>query len=275
MRWAIVAKTNIPSVNEHVAEAIEYLQQNPDNEIFLHQEIAQHLRKAGGASYQELHTMADVFLVVGGDGTVLTVQQYTDKPVLAINGGTLGFLSVGDVTNTRAYLERFEKGDYWIEERVKMQVNYDGQEQPVAINEIALLSSQPASLLKLDISINKQQTPTFRGDGVIVATSTGSTGYAMSAGGPILHPLEKSLVVVPICPFHLTARPWLVPSYNEIHIEVEERYSRTEPAVLVIDGYHRITIEQGKTVTVTRSKQNANYIRFEHDFYERVSTMLR
>ncbi|MBQ3684193.1 MAG: NAD(+)/NADH kinase, partial [Methanomicrobium sp.] len=146
------------------------------------------ISKAAISDISELS--ADIAVVIGGDGTVLhTVRQLRKQiPIVGINRGHVGFLTELDPDEAKSYIEKIEEGRYFIEERMRLHVLVDGEYAGDALNEAVIATSRPAKILHFIINIDGVPAERFRADGIIVSTPTGSTGYAMSAGGPIVDP---------------------------------------------------------------------------------------
>ncbi|MEK6986007.1 MAG: inositol monophosphatase family protein [Candidatus Thermoplasmatota archaeon] len=274
LTWALVAKAGIPHVR---AEALRLR----DLLVARGQTVLQEtdLAKATGAkrhTLAELDQAADLFLTVGGDGTILMTQAVTDKPVFGVNAGAIGFLAEVEPAQAEAALDQIVRGDYRIEERDKLSAWLDGKPLVDATNEVTIQTSRIAKLIRFRITVSGEVLDTLRGDGLIISTATGSTGYAMSVGGPLVHPLVHGTVLAPIAPFRLSARPWVVPFESVIEVTLEDRESQsgTGQARVVVDGQHGFDIEPGQTVRVGPALRKARFIRLGAGFYERVRSKL-
>ncbi|MBQ9450355.1 MAG: NAD(+)/NADH kinase [Bacteroidales bacterium] len=178
----------------------------------------------------------DVLLSLGGDGTFLSAASLAvpaGVPVLGVNFGRLGFLSESDPD---AILEAFRSGDYSVEERELLQVCCDalpaGEARSFALNEMSV-SRVGASMLGVDVEVDGAALPTYWADGLLVATSSGSTAYSLSVGGPICLPETKVFIVAPISPHNLNVRPLIVPESSRLKITLRSREDR---AVLTMDN---------------------------------------
>ena len=156
----------------------------------------------------------DFVFAIGGDGTMLRVTRFYAKystPVMGVNMGRLGFLSLIAPKDIRDLAEIMEKNDYEIQERIMLKSGND-----LALNDIVIKGHSPNRMAKFNLYINDKFVSDYIADGLIIATPTGSTAYGLSAGGPILYPELDCLTVVPICPHSMTARPLVIPSSEKI-----------------------------------------------------------
>lgn len=207
---------------------------------------------------------ADLFIVVGGDGSLLQASHLGAKyqiPVLGINRGHLGFLT--DIhPNELSHIEAILKGDYQQESRFLLEgeVSLDPKKilTGVALNEVALLPSAAASMIEFDVWINDQFVCHQRADGMIIATPTGSTAYALSGGGPILHPSMDAIVLVPMFPHTLSSRPIVVPGNSKICIQISEK--NTSFPHLSYDGQERQTITTGGQLIIRKHPKTLQLI---------------
>jgi len=186
-------------------------------------------------SYKELNSSFDMMISIGGDGTILraaTLVRNSGIPILGINAGRLGFLASVQKENIEAFLKFVLDRNYTISKRtllsVKSSPNTDGiKDLNFAMNEISVSRKDSTSMITIETYLNGEYLNSYWADGLIIATPTGSTGYSMSCGGPILTPDVKSLVITPIAPHNLNARPLVIPDNTEIKLKVsgrEEQY---------------------------------------------------
>ncbi|MEL4304734.1 NAD(+)/NADH kinase [Methanococcoides sp. LMO-2] len=216
----------------------------------------------------------ELLISVGGDGTVLrTIARMDDPlPILGINMGTLGFLvDVNPADAIKAIGEALQGFKYT--ERSRLNVKLNGERIPPATNEVVLTTARPAKILTFRITIDDREVEDVRADGVVIATPTGSTAYAMSAGGPIIDPNVNATLIVPLAPFKLSSRPWVVPAESLIKVEM---IIPEKEAALVVDGQYTHTIQENDVVTLTRSNFPARFVETSASgFYERVQSKLR
>lgn len=219
-------------------------------EVILDEEIADKLKKQG-MKIEEMDV--DFLLCIGGDGTILRALHSLKSPipVLGINMGAIGFLTEvqpeNAVSTLTALLEGFE-----VEKRERLSVKIKGEREkmPYAMNEVVVITPKPGKMLQFAIFVDDDELERLRADGVIFATSTGSTAYAMSAGGPIVDPEVNAAIIVPIAPFKLSARPTVVDINREISLDL----MGIKDAELVIDGQFYRAVGKEDRISITRGE---------------------
>lgn len=198
---------------------------------------------------------ADFAISLGGDGTFLeAARRVGDKgiPVLGINMGRLGFLSDYQSEDVASAIEQIYNKEYRIEERSVLQVEDDRksiQGFPYALNEVAILKHDISSMISIDVEVNGEFLTTYQADGLIINTSTGSTGYALSVGGPIMWPGTNIMGVIPVAPHSLTVRPTVISSDSVVTMRVR---SRSHNFLLSIDGRSEST-QENTVITVSKA----------------------
>ncbi len=214
---------------------------------------------------KRFQTEADLIVVLGGDGTMISTARLTgdrEIVVLGINYGSLGYLTEFRIEEMFDALEKILEGDYEIEGRVMLDVEHsrDGEtlETGRVLNDVVINKSALARIIEIEVNLNGQFVNEFRADGLIVATPTGSTAYSLSAGGPILYPSMNALVLTPICPFKLTNRPIVVPDNYLIEINLK---NENQGVVLTLDGQIGYQMKTGDTISIRKSKINFNLIK--------------
>ncbi len=215
----------------------------------------------------------ELIISIGGDGTVLrNISKMEDPlPILGINMGNLGFLVDVAPENAIEAIEDVLEG-FIYDEKARISVSFNDKTLPPATNEVVLITARPAKILTFKISVDDSQIEELRADGVVFATPTGSTAYAMSAGGPIIDPRVKASLIVPLAPFKLSARPWVIPADSKITIEM---IIPEKEAVIVIDGQHSYDIKEHDVVTLTNAKNPARFVSSSiNGFYEKVQSKL-
>jgi NAD+ kinase len=187
------------------------------------------------SSHTELDSSFDILLSIGGDGTILraaTLVRDSGIPILGINAGRLGFLASVQKDNIEEFLQLVIEKKYTISERTLISVNGDTDipdlaDLNFAMNEISVSRKDTTSMITIETSLNGEYLTSYWADGLIISTPTGSTGYSLSCGGPVLTPDVKGLVITPIAPHNLNARPLVIPDDTEIRLKVsgrEEQY---------------------------------------------------
>ncbi len=228
---------------------------------------------------REMAGRIDIIFVLGGDGTFLNVARFfagQEIPLLGFNLGRMGFLTEMDSGNLNNILENLLQDKYYIEERMMLEgtVYRDGKKitRVVGLNDIVVSKGAFARVIELTLYISGEIITTYPGDGMVVATPTGSTAYSLSAGGPIISPSVKSLVVTPICPHTLYARSLVVQHDDIIEIEVERADRRI---MLTVDGQEGIRLGVGDIVRLTGAREKTYLVRFEGStFYQILRTRL-
>jgi NAD+ kinase len=215
---------------------------------------------------------ADLVLVIGGDGTILRTIQGMPRPlpVLGINWGEVGFLADLEPSEAPAFLRTLPDG-FSVEERMRIALGAGTSPLGVALNEALIVTTRPAKMLRFSILVDGIMAEQFRADGLLISTPTGSTAYAMSAGGPIVDPRIQGFLLVPLAPYMLSSRPHLISDSRNLEIRLES----SKPAHLVIDGQQTIDLGTSTTLRVTRSEHPARFVDVKRNFFEKVERKLR
>ena len=245
----------------------------PKAQVLVDLDVSEQIGLEGTPVEEMERQKVDFIVSVGGDGTILrTIHKMRDPvPILGINMGTLGFLVDVEPKDACETLERLLFG-FEVDERSRLEVLLNDGCLPPATNEVVLMTASPAKMIEFEIIVDGALMEDFRADGVIIATSTGSTAYAMSAGGPIVDPRVDAIVLVPMAPFKLSSRPWVIP--GESKIEVKLRLPGKE-ALVVVDGQSTTTISQNDSVVIRKAETPARFVKVGRDgFYEKVKSKL-
>lgn len=217
----------------------------------------------------------DLVICLGGDGSVLRTSHRvfaSGTPILGVNLGRLGFLTELDGSEVRDRLQDVLSGGGTIEERAMLRADVRADGHFHGLNEAVVGRATLSRAIQLAVDVGGTRIADYRCDGVIVATATGSTAYALSVGGPILYPESSDLIIVPVAP-HLSAQhPVLVPRGEAVHITLEPG----QQAVLSVDGQADFELNEGDSVQVNLSEHKARFLRFKprSDFYERMAAQL-
>lgn len=222
----------------------------------------------------------DVLVVLGGDGTFLRGVRLVEShgtPILGVDLGTLGFLSEVTAGEVLDALSRFFSGRYRIEDRVMLRVTLrrEGEaiEERVGLNEGVVNKGVGSKLLEFSVFADESQVATYGADGLVVATPTGSTAYALSAGGPIMAPDVPAFVLTPICPHSLTIRPMVISQQRCVRVLIR---SCVEGAVLSVDGQVGVPIRPDDEVHFQVADRPARMVKFEgSDFFDRLRQKLQ
>jgi NAD+ kinase len=239
-RVGIVSKPKKTEIREVVPPLIAWLRERAI-EVFIDKETASIVESpARPASRNEMAGMVDLLVVLGGDGTLLATARALNRkpvPILAVNLGGLGFLTV--ITRDEVYpaLESVLAGQSQIERRVQIEGELVRADEVIssflALNDVVLNKGAIARILDFDVLVDGRLISTYKADGLIVSTPTGSTAYSLAAGGPIVAPTVSAFIVTPICAHTLTHRPLVLPDTAQIEISVK---SQREAAYLTVDG---------------------------------------
>ncbi|WP_342466897.1 NAD(+)/NADH kinase [Sporomusa sphaeroides] len=219
-------------------------------------------------------------ITLGGDGTLLNTAREIAPfgiPVCGVNMGNLGFLTEIELPDLSTALERLVKGDYYIEERLMLDAVVIRDGSPIyispALNDIVIAKGGFSRMIKLKLYIDEELTADYPADGLIIATSTGSTGYSLSSGGPIVNPKLKVIVITPICPHTLHSRALVISEREEIKVRMQATH---DDIVLTVDGQSVYSLLPNDTVVVRRSPFRARFIKFTgKSYYETLRTKLR
>jgi NAD+ kinase len=275
----IVAKRNQPKALALARRLSKWLRRRRRS-VLLDAEVATALRLSGGVSKQEMMTRADLVVVLGGDGTLLSVARHSGArrvPVLGVNLGGLGFLT--DVRPEEVFtgLERVLAGQYRLERRAMLDAATIRAGKVLrrfqALNDVVINKGALARILDLETSVDGVPLCTYKADGLILATPSGSTAYSLSAGGAIVEPSVGVVLLSPICPHTLTQRPIVLPERSHVRVTVR---SPDEDVVLTVDGQEGMKLENHDVVEVRSSKRRVLLVRSPaHSFFERLRTKLR
>ena len=237
-------------------------------------EIATHI-EAEPVSREDLAERADFVVVLGGDGTLLGVARLTaaqGTPILGVNLGGLGFLTEVTIEESMEALDRVLKGDYEVDRRITLDIvvhrasrDLRRMDRFVAVNDVVLNRGPLGKMLQLDVRANGEHFCSYRADGLIVATPTGSTAYALSAGGPIVFPTLGAVVLAPICPHTLSNRPVVLPDSFEIEIAVKVS---DHDATLTVDGQESSMVGSEDAIRIRRGGHGVSLVRSQHGYFE-------
>ena len=219
--------------------------------------------------HDHLVKKVDIIIVFGGDGTLLNAaRKYLNYeiPILGINMGNVGFLTDISVDNFEKTIKKVLEGSYKIEERNLVSIKF-GDSHLFGLNEVVIHSGSYAQLMRYRLNVNSRVVYEQRSDGLIVATPTGSTAYALSAGGPIIHPSLDVWTILPMLPQSLSSRPFIISS-NE-HVEVKLFEGPNESAKICVDGQDDIDISYGEKISIFKMEKTLKLVHPEdNDFFE-------
>ena len=224
-----------------------------------------------GIPFETLCARSDFLVSLGGDGTLLSLVRRSyawHKPVVGINAGNLGFLADVTIEEVESFLEQLFDGRYRIDRRLiisgHIRKSSGAKIEFFALNDVVISSPIPSKMVIVNASIEGERFNTYRGDGLIISTPTGSTAYNLAAGGPVVYPLTRAFILTPVLAHSLTnQRPLVVPADFAIELDTE-KYE----AIATIDGQERYEIEEGDRVFITVAKEDAKLLhRQERNYF--------
>ena len=268
---AIISRPGRPQVAEIMPDLLNWFAEH-DYRVIVDEQTGRHFSGAQVVPRSQMGTHPlDLVIVLGGDGTLLSAARVTaalDVPLLGVNLGSLGFLTEVPLQSLYAMLDAIAQGKAAIEHRTLMQVEMLRDSivrgSYLVFNDAVVNKTPLARLNTYDLYVDKAFVSSYRADGMIVATPTGSTAYSLSAGGPVLMPSVKALVITPVAPHSLTHRPLVVPDSVEIEILLR---SEEEVAYLSLDGQPGLDLRDGDRVRCRRSEHQVNLFRTGTDFF--------
>lgn len=207
---------------------------------------------AESCTKKEMAARADLIISLGGDGTLLNIAPLVERagvPILGVNMGGLGFITEVAVSELEEILAKTLEGDYQVEKRMTLEIKVTGKKRRVhrfrVLNDAVITKGARSRIIDLETYVGDDYLCTYRADGLIIATPTGSTAYSLAAAGPILEPTLGAIVLAPICPHTLTNRPIVVPSNEPIRVTLR---SFGDTVILIPDGQQGIRLNNGDKV---------------------------
>ena len=277
-RIGIICKAGITKPAETLKELLPWLRQK-GCETFVDTETASTLN-IDGFPRSEIPSLSEIIIVLGGDGTMLsTCRLVADKgvPVLGINIGGLGFITEVQLDKLYETMEKVLSGECPIEERLMLtaQVRRLGEliAEYIVLNEVVINKAALARIIDLETYVNQNYVTTFKADGLIISTPTGSTAYSLSAGGPILYPTLDNIIITPICSHTLTNRAMVLPGDSIIKVILR---SPTERVYLTMDGQVGFSVMQNDVIEVSKAPFKTRLlIPCDRDYFHILRTKLK
>ena len=259
----IVVKPNKPEAVEVTKNLLDWLGHR-SIEVFIETDIAAMIHRENGRERGEIPSLVDMIIILGGDGTLLSAARAIgdmEVPILGVNLGGLGFLTAITLNELYPVLEKVIRGEYTTSDRTTLDVNvyHKGEKKDgyKVLNDIVINKGALARIIDLETSVDGKYVTTFKADGLIISTPTGSTGYSLSAGGPIVHPLLRSVIITPICSHTLTNRPLILP--DDITIKVT-LISKNENVYLTFDGQVGLAFDPESILEIKKSENFVHLI---------------
>lgn len=237
--------------------------------VFVSDDVAEAIKGTKpGYTREEAARKGDVLVAMGGDGTLLEAVRLLngkDIPILGVNAGGLGFLTKVTLAELYPILKKILKGKFELEERAMLKISLSSTgETFLALNDAVITRGAFSRILRLRLFIERELANVYLSDGLIVATPTGSTAHSLSAGGPIVYPDLKAIILSPICPHTMTNRPLIIPGDKEIMVEIDKTKAEVS---LTIDGQVWINLTPGDKIGIKMAKKRARLIANPRESY--------
>jgi NAD+ kinase len=233
-------------------------------EVILESEIAKKMAEPEGVDREEIGSRIDMVVAFGGDGTLLMAARSVRKfnvPILGINLGAFGYLTVFNLNEMIEALEMIYRGDYRTEKRMMLDVLMHGggktQVDYSVLNDVVINRGNLSRMVDLEVIVDDRYLTTYKADGLIISTPTGSTAYSLSAGGPIVFPVLDSIIINPICPHTLTNRPVMLPESASIRVVL---WTKGVGATVTLDGQLSFDLRSGDSIVIRKSKYVTNLV---------------
>jgi NAD+ kinase len=280
---AIFAKVHDPRCLGVAEELIEWLAARGVT-ANVEKHLSMQLRRsssAESADSSEIARDADLVVVLGGDGTLIAAARVVGErevPILAVNLGSLGFLTEITLNELYPSVERCLKGDFEVSERMMLLASVERLGEVVemhrVLNDVVINKGALARIIDMETSVNGRYLTTFKADGLIVSTPTGSTGYSLSANGPIIHPELECISITPICPHTLTNRPLVMAGDARISIRLDSGVD--EAVFLTLDGQVGVKLMRGDVVQIWKAGHATRLVQSRSkDYFEVLRTKLK
>ncbi|MDD5285720.1 MAG: NAD(+)/NADH kinase [Desulfuromonadaceae bacterium] len=277
---AIFAKMHDPRCQGIASDLIQWLEAR-DRLPLVEPSLARLIGHPDKVTEEEIRDQAELVVVLGGDGTLISVARLfndRDVPILGVNLGSLGFLTEITVEELYPRLELCLQSAPRVSARMMLMVTLLRERKPSEIhhvlNDVVINKGALARIVDLETRINRKFLTTYKADGLIVATPTGSTGYSLSAGGPIIQPQMSCIVITPICPHTLTNRPIVVTDESIISVTITSSFD--EKVYLTLDGQVGIELQEGDSVEVRKALNKTSLVMSRsRDYFELLRTKLK
>ena len=271
MKFALFTKLDSNENNDHIFSVFKSLDKHQldydvDSQSF---DLISKLDNYNGdfnfSKVEKLSDEYDFVISIGGDGTILRSANEIGElsiPIIGLNKGRLGFLANSPIEIIDSIIEKITNSNYRISERTIIQVEFEGKTKN-ALNEISISRKNTTSLITIDTKLNDQYLNTYWADGLIISTPTGSTGYSLSCGGPIIMPDSKNLVLTPIAPHNLNARPLVISDNKQIEISINGR----ENEYFVSADSQIFSVNIDSKINISKAPYFLKMVEFEEDSY--------
>jgi NAD+ kinase len=272
---ANIAKEKSP---EYTASLREWLLKR-GLEVYLEEGIAAKIGFLPGVERRKLWTLVDLIVVFGGDGTILRTARLVrerDVPIVGINLGVFGYLTEVNLDEMYSAMEVILTGNFQVEKRMMLDVEIQGGGEPfregTVLNDVVINRGNLSRIAELETEVDGRYLTTYKADGLIVSTPTGSTAYSLAAGGPIVFPELETILINPICPHTLTNRPVILPGNSVIRVSLA---TLEQGATVTLDGQLSFTVKYGDSITIRKSRYITTLVSSPHrDYLEILRTKL-
>ena len=259
MEIGIIANLKKQTAPETINKLLAYLEQK-EIEPLLENETANCLKcRHKGVTQADMVKSAQLIIVLGGDGTLLRAARMVgpkETPIMGINLGGLGFLTEFSIEELKPALDDFLAGKHREESRMVLSVQFGGEDF-FALNDCSINMGPSCRVIETIIYCDSNYVTRFVADGMVIATPTGSTAYSLAAGGPIIFPTMGAILITPLCPHALAARPLVLPADETITVELERN---SEPAILIVDGQERRECRPGEKITCRKAPHKVRLV---------------
>lgn len=272
MRFGLIANVKRESAAEAIDTFINWARQSR-HDVVLSEELKESV--GDGLEFlarQRIASEVDILVSMGGDGTFLASARAVGEqgtPLLGINLGSLGFLTQFPQKQLEKALDAIATGEYQIEERMMLRVHVEGKRQldsPYALNDVVVDNGPVARLIDINLSVNKEDIVTYKADGLIIATPTGSTAYSLAVGGPIMHPKMEAIIAAPISSFSLNTRPMIFSGSDVLELKIRSEHG---VAGLTLDGQVSAPLIDTDKVVIARADFRLKLVTFpQYSFYK-------
>lgn len=279
MRFGLIANLKRVGAERAIGALADWVNSNDHNLV-----ICDDIKKSLSDRYEyipreQICKNIDLLVSMGGDGTLLaTARTVSDSgvPILGINLGSLGFLTPLTPQQLIPAMDKIARGEHGIHERMLLKAeidNGDAIETPMALNDVVLHNGAVARILDINLKVNGEDVVTYKADGLIISTATGSTAYNLAVGGPILNPGLEAMIAAPISPFQLTTRPMVFLPGDILELQIISDEDRE--AMFTVDGQVMLTVHSGQKIRISRAGHRIKFITFpEESYYELLKSKL-
>lgn len=256
-RIGVILRPNTPNLKDSF-ESFTRIAQDFSIETRLERVSAEMIGANRGVDFNELCAWSDILVSIGGDGTLISLIRHSinyNKPIFGVNMGRLGFLTSIKIDELSAFLSKLKSGDYALYPHLLLKGVIVGANQPKTIhcvNEFLISKQNVSGMISIEAKINGKYFNTYRSDGLIIGTPTGSSAYNISAGGPIVYPYNRNILLTPVCAHSLTQKPLILNDEFSLEFSVTEGNAK-----IIIDGQDIIDFEKGAKFCVSALDKNA------------------